>query len=161
LRCGSDDAQSPGRCCFHPGLVPVPGPLMYSPEWHACRAACTPDAPGCYSRREHYYLPSLNASRPTAGAAAAGARSRLGGQQLSGPPRKMQAAAAQQQGLGRGSSGQGSSVSSSSSSRIKMGASGRAIAEQQQHAAGELQPRSVLPRPITPKSALRASQRVL
>lgn len=82
LRCGSNDASSPGRCCFHPGFVPVPGPLMYGMEWHACRASCTPDMPGCYSRREHYYLPQAAA---TAGMPKAAAQ--LGSKECRGKPR--------------------------------------------------------------------------
>jgi hypothetical protein len=147
LRCGSDDARSPGRCCFHPGLVPVPGPLMYSPEWHACRAACTPDTPGCYSRREHYYLPSFSTSKP---AAAGVGRSRLGAALQPGSPSK--AHTAQQQRSGQGGR------SNVSSGNMRVAANGRQSAEQH---AGELQPRSVLPRPITPKSALRGSRQAL
>jgi hypothetical protein len=40
VRCGEQEGAGPdgsGPCCFHPGLVPAPGPLMYGPEWHACR----------------------------------------------------------------------------------------------------------------------------
>jgi hypothetical protein len=59
LRCGGDDTSSPGHCCFHPGLVDAPGPLMYSPEWLACRSSCTAQMPGCYVRREHYYTPCV------------------------------------------------------------------------------------------------------
>ncbi|KAF6255418.1 hypothetical protein COO60DRAFT_1641521 [Scenedesmus sp. NREL 46B-D3] len=153
LRCGSDDTQSPGRCCFHPGLVPVPGPLMYSPEWHACRAACTPEAPGCYSRREHYYLPSFTTSRPAAVAAAAAGRSRLGVALQSASLSKQHAV--QQRDLAQGSR-------NNVNSTARVAGNGRQMAEQQQqHAAGELRPRSVLPRPITPKSALRASHQAL
>jgi hypothetical protein len=44
---------------------------------------------------------------------------------------------------------------------VRVAANGRQMAEQQQQHAGELQPRSVLPRPITPKSALRGSRQAL
>lgn len=36
-RCGLDDSLSPGVCCFHPALLPDPGPLLYCTDWHACR----------------------------------------------------------------------------------------------------------------------------
>jgi hypothetical protein len=46
--------------------------------------------------------------------------------------------------------------------KVRVAADARRVIGQQQHAAaGELQPRSVLPRPITPRSALRASRQVL
>lgn len=55
-RCGLNDSISPGRCSFHPALIGEPGPLLYGPEWHACKAAGhLPTSDGCYSRREHYY----------------------------------------------------------------------------------------------------------
>ena len=55
-RCGLNDALSPGRCCFHPALIGEPGPLLYGPEWHACKAAGhAPTSGGCYTRTEHYY----------------------------------------------------------------------------------------------------------
>eukprot|EP00983_Pelagomonas_calceolata_P105977 1159185-Pelagomonas_calceolata.AAC.8 len=33
LRCGLNDESSPGLCCFHPGLLPDPGPLRHTPEY--------------------------------------------------------------------------------------------------------------------------------
>ncbi len=32
LRCGLNDESSPGVCCFHPALLPDPGPLRHTPE---------------------------------------------------------------------------------------------------------------------------------
>lgn len=56
LRCGSQSAEAPSECKFHPALLKDPGPLLYSPEWHACRAAKhTIDQPGCYVRQGHYF----------------------------------------------------------------------------------------------------------
>jgi hypothetical protein len=100
-RCGLDDVVSPGRCCFHPGMLDVPGPLLYSPEWHACRMRCSGQMPGCHTRREHYFAPQLPSLRP--GSAAA----------------KM--------------------------CRLQHGSSTDTTAE--------MRPRSVLPRPITPRRA--------
>jgi hypothetical protein len=37
VRCGEQEGADLGPCCFHPGLVAAPGPLMYGQEWHACR----------------------------------------------------------------------------------------------------------------------------
>jgi len=37
VRCGQQEGDNMGPCCFHPGLVAAPGPLMYGQEWHACR----------------------------------------------------------------------------------------------------------------------------
>jgi hypothetical protein len=34
-RCGMQEGS--GECCFHPGLVSAPGPLLFGPEWHACK----------------------------------------------------------------------------------------------------------------------------
>jgi hypothetical protein len=57
LRCGLTDMSSPGDCCFHPALLPNPGPLLYSPEWHMCKAGGhTLDMPGCHHRMQHYYM---------------------------------------------------------------------------------------------------------
>ncbi|GMH42266.1 hypothetical protein BSKO_10185 [Bryopsis sp. KO-2023] len=53
IRCGS--RESAGPCRFHPALLRSPGPLLFSPEWHACKAAGhSRDQPGCYVRKEHY-----------------------------------------------------------------------------------------------------------
>jgi hypothetical protein len=79
LRCGLNDVSSPGECSFHPALLAQPGPLLYSPQWHACKAAGhTADMPGCYARAAHYYVYPLEAaagkepSSPTKGKAAGG-----------------------------------------------------------------------------------------
>ena len=85
LRCGLTDMSSPGDCCFHPALLPNPGPLLYSPEWHMCKAAGhTLDMPGCHHRMQHYYMYPVGvlgaASISGAPAAAAG----LGGGASSG-----------------------------------------------------------------------------
>ena len=56
LRCGLSQSQRASDCRFHPALLTDPGPFLYSPEWHACRAAkhdCT--YPGCYVRQGHYF----------------------------------------------------------------------------------------------------------
>ena len=56
LRCGVKQSQKMHDCRFHPALLRHPGPFLYSPEWHACRAA--KDArgdPGCYVRHGHYF----------------------------------------------------------------------------------------------------------
>lgn len=37
VRCGQQQGPDLGPCCFHPGLVAAPGPLMFGQEWHACR----------------------------------------------------------------------------------------------------------------------------
>jgi hypothetical protein len=37
VRCGQQEGAGMGPCCFHPGLVAAPGPLMYGQEWHTCR----------------------------------------------------------------------------------------------------------------------------
>ncbi|KAL6749211.1 hypothetical protein V8C86DRAFT_2853475 [Haematococcus lacustris] len=69
-RCGLNDAVSPGECRFHPACVADPGPLLFTPEWIACKAAGhtlpaagdgrrlgdgDPESRGCYTRREHFY----------------------------------------------------------------------------------------------------------
>ncbi len=55
-RCGLNDSLSPGRCCFHPALIGEPGPLLYGPEWHACKAGGhAPASQGCLTRAQHYY----------------------------------------------------------------------------------------------------------
>ena len=56
LRCGVRQSQNVPECKFHPALLKNPGPLLYSPEWHACRAAEHGSAePGCYVRQGHYF----------------------------------------------------------------------------------------------------------
>lgn len=42
VRCGEQEGADLGPCCFHPGLVAAPGPLMYGAEWHACRCGSRP-----------------------------------------------------------------------------------------------------------------------
>jgi hypothetical protein len=37
VRCGEHEGPAMGPCCFHPGLIAAPGPLMYGAEWHTCR----------------------------------------------------------------------------------------------------------------------------
>jgi hypothetical protein len=37
VRCGEQEGPGMGPCCFHPGLIAAPGPLMYGAEWHTCR----------------------------------------------------------------------------------------------------------------------------
>ena len=56
LRCGVKAGQDGQDCRFHPALLQDPGPLLYSPEWHACRAA-KHDAgtTGCFVRQGHYF----------------------------------------------------------------------------------------------------------
>lgn len=56
VRCQRTAAQRQDKCRFHPALLKDPGPLLYSPEWHACRAAKhSADQPGCYVRQGHYF----------------------------------------------------------------------------------------------------------
>ncbi|KAG2496291.1 hypothetical protein HYH03_005524 [Edaphochlamys debaryana] len=70
LRCGLNDASSPGSCRFHPALLPQPGSLMFSPEWMACQAAGhTRRTPGCLRRGEHFYAPLGLGRAPAAGPA--------------------------------------------------------------------------------------------
>lgn len=72
VRCGQQEGDNMGPCCFHPGLVAAPGPLMYGQEWHACRTECTSDMPGCYTRKEHFFTPMLDShgrGKATGGAA--------------------------------------------------------------------------------------------
>lgn len=56
LRCGVKSGQVGHNCRFHPALLQDPGPFLYSPEWHACRAA-KHDAgtAGCFVRQGHYF----------------------------------------------------------------------------------------------------------
>eukprot|EP00884_Botryococcus_braunii_P010131 jgi/Botrbrau1/19119/Bobra.0077s0032.1 len=55
-RCGKNNDSSPGVCRFHPYLLSLPGPLLGSPEWHACKTAGhDSNEPGCFLRQEHYY----------------------------------------------------------------------------------------------------------
>lgn len=175
LRCGVNDASSPGRCCFHPGFVPVPGPLMYSPEWHACRASCTPGMPGCYSRREHYYLPHLGAAAgfPKAGQLSGRKASRgLVGAAGGEPPATAATVAASSRSAmspamvavhgNSGKPGQASTRHGSSAAPVPVKVDdrwpGRSFSAGKQRQAmgqvvrdqGELTPRSILPKPITP-----------
>jgi len=56
LRCGVEQSQKMSDCRFHPALLPNPGPFLYGPEWHACRAARHGRGdPGCYVRQDHYF----------------------------------------------------------------------------------------------------------
>ena len=56
VRCGLNDAISPGLCAFHPALVPDPGPLLFGPEWQSCSGGCHAiDQPPCFSRAVHTY----------------------------------------------------------------------------------------------------------
>lgn len=56
LRCGVKQSQKMLECRFHPALLADPGPLLYSPEWHACRADKHGRGdPGCYVRQGHYF----------------------------------------------------------------------------------------------------------
>ncbi|GLC67204.1 hypothetical protein PLESTF_000528800 [Pleodorina starrii] len=59
LRCGLNDAISPGCCRFHPALLSQPSGLRFTPEWMACEAAGhTARTPGCFMRSEHFYEPA-------------------------------------------------------------------------------------------------------
>eukprot|EP00878_Enallax_costatus_P026282 GHUV01028187.1.p1 GENE.GHUV01028187.1~~GHUV01028187.1.p1 ORF type:complete len:491 (+),score=198.15 GHUV01028187.1:859-2331(+) len=139
LRCGANESSSPGRCCFHPGFVPVPGPLMYSPEWHACRASCTPDMPGCYSRREHYYLPQFGA---TAGSAKVGQLNSKTSSGANGP-----AAAGRR-------TASPAARAAVSPSRLAAHSSHRSVQSTalQSDSQGDLTPRSRVPRPMTSRT---------
>ena len=56
MRCGVEQSQKMSDCRFHPALLPDPGPFLYGPEWHACRAAQHGRGdPGCYVRQGHYF----------------------------------------------------------------------------------------------------------
>lgn len=56
LRCGLTAGAGSAECRFHPALLSAPGPLLFSPEWHACRAAKhSSNEPGCFKRHGHYY----------------------------------------------------------------------------------------------------------
>lgn len=56
LRCGGKAGQEGHECRFHPALLQDPGPFLYSPEWHACRAAKHGvGTPGCFVRQGHYF----------------------------------------------------------------------------------------------------------
>lgn len=135
LRCGAGESSSPGRCCFHPGFVPVPGPLMYSPEWHSCRASCTPDMPGCYSRQEHYYLPHFGVTAGTAKLArqlssiSSGATDSVAAGRRPGSPAAMQA--------------------SVSAHRLPAHSNHRSSQNVAMESQGDLTPRSIVPRPMT------------
>ncbi|KAF8063107.1 CPI1 [Scenedesmus sp. PABB004] len=128
LRCGGSGGASPGRCVFHPGLVAAPGPLLYSPEWHACRAGCSPGAPGCYTRREHTYAPP---PPPPASSAA--------GRAASPSPRGNRAPSPHAR-TGGGSPGRWDALEAAA-----VAAAAMVVSEAQP------QPRSVLPRPTTPR----------
>lgn len=55
LRCGVLTGTGSAECSFHPALLLDPGPLRFSPEWHACKAAGHGhQEPGCYTRQGHY-----------------------------------------------------------------------------------------------------------
>lgn len=67
MRCGSHETS--GLCRFHPALLRSPGPFLYSPEWHACKASGhTAQDPGCFIRQEHYrptdILPTSSPPKP-------------------------------------------------------------------------------------------------
>ena len=81
LRCGVTAGGERHDCRFHPALLQDPGPFLYSPEWHACRAAkhCS-GSPGCFVRQGHYF-PS-HAVQATGLAEAQAVGSRSGGQAL-------------------------------------------------------------------------------
>lgn len=54
-RCGCSLSQAPAECRFHPHLLKDPGPFLFSPEWHACKAAGHTEADaGCYVRAGHF-----------------------------------------------------------------------------------------------------------
>ena len=54
-RCGCSLGQAPAECRFHPHLLSNPGPFLFSPEWHACKAAGHTEADaGCYVRAGHF-----------------------------------------------------------------------------------------------------------
>lgn len=56
LRCGITAGAGSVECRFHPALLKDAGPLLYCPEWHACRAAAhSSNEPGCYTRQGHYH----------------------------------------------------------------------------------------------------------
>lgn len=56
LRCGVKSGQEGHDCRFHPALLQDPGPFLYSPEWHACRAAKHgARSHGCFVREGHYF----------------------------------------------------------------------------------------------------------
>lgn len=56
LRCGVKSGQEGHDCRFHPALLQDPGAFLYSPEWHACRAAKHgAGSPGCFVREGHYF----------------------------------------------------------------------------------------------------------
>ena len=56
LRCGALADTGSAECSFHPALLQDPGPLRFSPEWLACKAAGHgPHEPGCYTRQGHYF----------------------------------------------------------------------------------------------------------
>lgn len=61
-RCGCTTANASAQCSFHPYLLMQPGPFLYSPEWHACKAAghTANDSP-CYTRPGHFF-PDVPAS---------------------------------------------------------------------------------------------------
>lgn len=81
LRCGVKAGGERHDCRFHPALLQDPGPFLYSPEWHACRAAkhCT-RSPGCFVRQGHYF--PGHAVQATGLAEAHAVGSRLDGQAL-------------------------------------------------------------------------------
>lgn len=80
-RCGLPESEVAGvGCCFHPAHIAAPGPLLYGEAWHACKASCRRGDPGCYTRREHFFMPSSRhqqQQRPAAAAAAGDGGRRL------------------------------------------------------------------------------------
>lgn len=76
LRCGVKSGREGHDCRFHPALLQDPGPFLYSPEWHACRAAKHGAAsPGCFVRQGHYFPGHAVQATGLAKAHAAGCRS--------------------------------------------------------------------------------------
>jgi hypothetical protein len=73
-RCGQRQSGGSGAasstCCFHPGLVPAPGPLLFSQPWHECKSRCKPSDPGCYTRNEHFWRMPADAAGSGRSAAA-------------------------------------------------------------------------------------------
>ncbi|GIL82975.1 hypothetical protein Vretimale_8494 [Volvox reticuliferus] len=70
IRCGLNDATSPGCCRFHPALLSQPGGLRFTPEWMTCQAAGhTAHTPGCFVRSEHFYEPPGLQPQPAAAGA--------------------------------------------------------------------------------------------
>ncbi|GFR44101.1 hypothetical protein Agub_g5263, partial [Astrephomene gubernaculifera] len=80
LRCGLNDATSPGCCRFHPALLSQPGSLTFTPEWMTCQAAGHTDRTrGCLVRSEHFYEPVFHTQQPQRAASARAAAGTGGG----------------------------------------------------------------------------------